>query len=438
MSANLRLRVLTAGLMLLCGNATAGPKIEHWTLDNGTRVYFVRTPQLPLVQLRAVFDAASSRDPVDKPGLALITNAMLRQGAAGLNADEIASGFENLGAQLSNSSERDMAIVELRTLSDPKLLNPALELFAKIVGQPTFPTDATARERDRALVSLQRDSQLPDVIAEKTFWRSMYGSHPYAHDPIGTVESLRAITRADLAAHHVRYYTGANAWLAIVGDATLSEAKTIAQRALGSLPAGAAATALPPVPPASAKPRVAIDFPAQQSHVRLGHPGIRRDDPDYFPLIVGNYTLGGGGLISRLAVEVREKRGYSYSVYSYFSPMRAAGPFTLGLQTKNAQRDAAIAVARQVLDEFVERGPTEPELEAAKRYLTGSFPLRLDSNKKIAENIAFIGFYALPLTYLDEFIPRVEAVTGEQIRAAFKRHLHPKDAVTVLVGGGAG
>lgn len=331
-----------------------------------------------------------------------------------------------------------MAIVELRTLSDPKLLNPALELFAKIVGQPTFPTDATARERDRALVSLQRDSQLPDVIAEKTFWRSMYGSHPYAHDPIGTVESLRAITRADLAAHHVRYYTGANAWLAIVGDATLSEAKTIAQRALGSLPAGAAATALPPVPPASAKPRVAIDFPAQQSHVRLGHPGIRRDDPDYFPLIVGNYTLGGGGLISRLAVEVREKRGYSYSVYSYFSPMRAAGPFTLGLQTKNAQRDAAIAVARQVLDEFVERGPTEPELEAAKRYLTGSFPLRLDSNKKIAENIAFIGFYALPLTYLDEFIPRVEAVTGEQIRAAFKRHLHPKDAVTVLVGGGAG
>jgi zinc protease len=436
MSANLRL--LTAGLLLLSGSAAAGPKIEHWTLANGTRVYFVRTPQLPLVQLRVALDAAASRDPADKPGLALMTNAMLRQGAAGLNADQIASGFENLGAQLSNSSERDMAMVELRTLSDPKLLNPALELFAKVIGQPTFPPDALERERNRALVSLQHDSQLPDVTAEKTFWRTVYGNHPYAHDPLGTADSLRAISRADLAAHHARYYTGANAWLAIVGDATLSEAKTIAERVLGSLPRGEPAAPLPPAPAVPASSRVVIDFPAQQSHVRLGHPGIRRADPDYFPLIVGNYTLGGGGLISRLAVEVREKRGYSYSVYSYFTPMRAAGPFTLGLQTKNTQRDAAVAVARQVLEEFVNRGPTDQELEAAKRYLTGSFPLRLDSNKKIAENIAFIGFYGLPLTYLDEFIPRVEAVTAEQVRAAFKRHVHPKDAVTVLVGGGAG
>ncbi|MFL6649659.1 MAG: M16 family metallopeptidase [Sulfurifustaceae bacterium] len=429
-------RWAAAGLLFFAGAANAGPKIEHWTLDNGVRVYFVRTPELPLIQMRAVFDAASSRDPVAKPGVALLTNGMLNEGAAGMNADQIASGFENLGAEFGNSSERDMSILELRSLADSKLLNPALDLFAAVVGRPTFPQDALERERARALVGLQRDAQLPNVIAEKTFWRTLYGNHPYAHDPLGTAESLRSITRADLAAHHARYYTGANAWLAIVGDATVSEAKAIANRALGGLPRGERAPALPAV---SEKPGAGqtIAFPAQQSHVRLGLPGIRRTDPDYFPLIVGNYTLGGGGLVSRLAFEIREKRGYVYDIHSYFLPMREQGPFVVGLQTKNAQRDDAIKVSRQVVADYVEQGPTEQELEAAKRHLTGSFPLRLDSNRKIAENIAFIAFYGLPLDYLDTFIDKINAVTADQVRAALKRHLHPKDAVTVVVGGAA-
>ncbi|MFL6622739.1 MAG: M16 family metallopeptidase [Sulfurifustis sp.] len=429
------LRWAAAGLLFLTGAATAAPKIENWTLDNGVRVYFVRTPELPLIQLRVVFDAASSRDPAAKPGVALLTNAMLKQGAAGMNADQIASGFENLGAEFGDSSERDMAILELRSLSDPKLLNPALDLFAAVVARPTFPEDAFERERARALVGLQRDAQLPNVIVEKTFWRTLYGNHPYAHDPLGTADSLRAISRADLAAHHARYYTGANAWLAIVGDATLTEAKVIANRALGGLPRGERAPTLPGVSQKPAGSSQTIAFPAQQTHVRLGLPGIQRTDPDYFPLIVGNYSLGGGGLVSRLAVEVREKRGYSYDVYSYFLPMREHGPFVLGLQTKNATRDDAIKVSRQVLADFVERGPTDQELEAAKRHLTGSFPLRLDSNRKIAENVAFIAFYGLPLDYLDTFIDKVNAVTADQVRAALKRHLHPKDAVTVAVGG---
>src|SRR5438477_1722221 len=187
-----------AGLafLLLSAAASAGPKIEHWTLDNGVGVYFVRTPELPLVQMRIVFDAAASRDPVEKPGVAFMTNAMLRQGAAGMSADDIASGFETLGVVLGSSSDRDMAIVELQSLSEPKLLTPALDLLAKVIARPTFPEDALARERNRALVTLQRDAQLPDVVAEKNFWRSAYGGHPYAHDPIGTPESLRAITRA--------------------------------------------------------------------------------------------------------------------------------------------------------------------------------------------------------------------------------------------------
>lgn len=433
----MRARNLAVALLLLMVSfgAHAQPKIEHWTLDNGARVYFIRATELPMVQLRAVFDAAASRDPAGKPGVALMTNAMLQQGAAGLSTDEIAAGFESLGAEYGSSSERDMAIVELRSLSEPKLLNPALDLYATVLTRPTFPADALERERARGLVALQRDQQSPGTIVEKTFMRTIYGDHPYANYPLGTPESLRAITRADLAAHHARYYTGTNAWLAIVGDVTTAEAKQIAERTLGKLPRGERAPPLPAVKAANGGKRALIEFPSSQSHVRLGHPGIARDDPDYFPLTVGNYALGGGGLVSRLSDEIREKRGFAYSVYSYFLPMRVPGPFMTGLQTKNAQRDEAIAVVRQVLTDFAERGPTAQELEAAKRHLTGSFPLRIDSNKKLADNLAYIGFYGLPLTYLDDYIGRIEAVTAEQVRAAFKRHLRPQDAVTVIVGG---
>lgn len=426
-----------AALVLLALSATAfaTPKIEHWKLDNGARVYFVRTTELPLVQLRLVFDAASSRDPVGKGGVAVFTNGMLRQGADGLGADQIALGFEGLGAEFGTSAERDMAIVELRSLSDRKLLDPALDLLAKVIAKPTFPDDALARERARALVGLQRDEQQPDAIVEKAFWRALYGDHPYARHPLGTPDTVRAITRADLTAHHARYYTGTNAWLAIVGDASTAEAKDIARRVLGGLPRGEPAPPLAPVPARSKANRQAIDFPAQQSHIRLGQPGIARNHPDYFPLIVGNYTLGGGGLVSRLADEIREKRGYSYSVYSYFLPMRERGPFVLGLQTKNVQRDDALKVVRKVLEDFVAEGPSAQELEAAKKHLTGSFPLRLDSNKKIADNLAVIGFYDLPLDYLDTFIPRIEAVTAEQVREAFKRNVNPEVLATVIVGG---
>lgn len=427
--------LLSIVLLVFSNAASAVPKIEHWTLPNGARVYFVSTRELPLLQLRVVFDAASGRDPDDKAGLALMTNRLLRHGAGALTADDIANGFENLGAEFGTECERDMAVAELRSLSDPKLLNPALDLFTKILAQPSFPEASLQLERERALVALQREEQMPDAIVEKDFMRRMYANHPYGHEPQGIAKSLRAIKRDDLVAHHQRYYTGANAWLALVGDVSMEEAKKIAQRVLGGLPAG---TAAPPIPPPRdiAQPYVReISFPATQSHIRLGQPGIARTDPDYFALYVGNYTLGGGGLVSRLSDEVREKRGFSYSVYSYFVPMRVRGPFVVGLQTKNAQRAEALKVVRQVVADFVSKGPTEKELQAAKKNLTGGFPLRLDSNKKIADQLSVIAFYGLPLNYLNEFVANIEAVTADQIRDAFKRRINPDKLVTVVAGG---
>lgn len=417
--------------------AVASPlKIEHWTLANGARVYLVEAHDLPMVQLRAVFDAGAARDPRGRSGVALLTSGMLEEGTGDLGADDIARRFEDLGAEFGASAERDMATVDLRSLSDAKLLDPALDLFAQIVANPSFPPQALERERARLLVALQRDAQSPGTIASRAFYRELYGGHPYAYDPQGEEASVRAITRDDLVAHHKSYYVGKNARLVIVGDVTKRSARKIAERVVGKLPAGAPAPALPEAPTLDKARERRIDFPATQSHVFLGQPGMRRDDPDYFPLYVGNYILGGGGLVSRLSTEVREKRGLSYSVYSYFLPMRVSGPFIMGLQTKNTQREEAIALMRKVLEEFVKNGPTDQELEAAKKHITGAFPLRLDSNRKIADNLAMIAFYDLPLTWLDDYIQRVEAVTAAQVRDAFRRRVHPDKLLDVVVGGG--
>ncbi len=428
-------------LVVLCfiaviPQAEAGPKIQHWNLSNGARVYFVESRELPMLQVRVVFDAGSSRDPVGKAGVANLTATMLDEGADKLGADDIARRFEGVGAEFGAGVDRDMASVSLRSLSDSALLDPALELFARVLAAPAFPAENLERQRAQALVSLQKDAQSPGAIAEKAFYRELYGQHPYASDPLGDETSLKAVTREDLLAFHRRHYVGANAWVVIVGDASKRQARNIAERVLGKLPAGKAASPLSPVRTLYSGWQKKINFPATQTHINMGHPGVRRGDPDYFPLYVGNYILGGGGLVSRLSVEVREKHGLSYSVYSYFLPLRMPGPLFIGLQTKNSQRDQALKMVRQVVSDFVAKGPTNEELVAAKKHLTGSFPLRLDSNGKIAENLAVIGFYGLPLTYLDDFISRVEAVSVDQIRVAFRRRVHPEQMVTVTVGAG--
>jgi zinc protease len=248
-------------------------------------------------------------------------------------------------------------------------------------------------------------------------------------------ETVEKITRDDLVAFHRSHYTRSNAVVAIIGDVSRAQAEQIAQQLTVALPQAAAQPALPPVPLPGAASETRIAHPAAQSHILLGYPGVKRGDPDYFPLYVGNYILGGGGFVSRLTEEVREKRGLAYSVYSYFAPMREAGPFQVGLQTKREQTAQALSVVRDVLGRFIQDGPTAKELKAAKDNLIGGFPLRIDSNAKILDYLAVIGFYQLPLTYLDDFNKQVGKVTTAQIRDAFKRRIKPENMVTVIVGG---
>jgi zinc protease len=178
-----------------------------------------------------------------------------------------------------------------------------------------------------------------------------------------------------------------------------------------------------------------IAHPATQAHVLIGQPGIKRRDPDYFALFLGNQVLGGGGFASRLNEEIRQKRGFAYSAYSYFNPMALEGPFQMALQTKREQAEEALKVAQDTLVKFVAEGPTQQELDSAKQNIVGGFPLRIDSNKKIHEYLSIIGFYRLPLTYLDDFPAKIEQLTLEQVKDAWRRRMHPERMATVIVAG---
>lgn len=416
----------------------ATPDIQHWETGNGARVYYVHAPQLPMMDIRVIFDAGSARDE-NKPGLAAFTNGMLEEGAGkgkrALDADTIADRFDSVGATFSLDSARDMATLSLRSLTKFTLFSQALETMALVINQPSFPSDSLERVRKQMLIGLRYEEQSPGTIASKAFYSALYGDHPYAIPSSGTTESVSALTRRELSAFYRRYYVGRNAMVAIVGDLDRAAASKVAEQLVGRLPEGERAEALPPVADLPAATTINKRHPSKQTTVLIGQPGSRRGDPDYFPLYVGNHVLGGNGLVSRISEEVREKRGLAYSAYSYFNPMRAEGPFTMGLKTRNDQSEEAMAVMRKTLQRFIDEGPSEEELEASRSNITGGFPLKIDSNKDIVSYIGMIGFYQLPLDYLDRFTERVNAVTVEQIRDAFRRRIHSDRMVTITVGG---
>lgn len=412
----------------------AAPDIQHWTTSNGARVYFVPAPELPILDVRIVFDAGSARDG-NKPGLANLTNHMLGLGAAGLSATEMAQRFEGVGANFSRGAEADMAWVQLRSLVEPKWLETALDSLAQVLTRPNFAAQDFERERKRVLVSIESEKQDPGEIASRAFYQAVFGDHPYGHVTKGTEAGVKALQRDDLLKFYKTYYVAKNAVIAITGQIDRKQAEALANRLVDKLASGQKAPPLPPVPELKKARTIRIEHPSTQTHVLIGQPGMYRGDPDYFALYVGNHALGGSGLVSRLSEEVREKRGLSYSVYSYFLPMGRKGPFIMGMQTRNDQLDEGLKVMRQTLQEYLQKGMTAEELADSRKNITGGFPLRIDSNSKILEYIAMIGFYGLPLTYLDDFNRNIEAPSLERIQQAMRTRLHPDRMVTVIVGG---
>jgi zinc protease len=406
--------------------------IQQWRTAEGARVLFVEARELPMFDLRLTFAAGSSQDR-GVHGLALLTNAMLNEGVRGKDADAIAAGFESLGAEFGNGAYRDMAVVSLRSLSDPQRREPALALLAEVVGKPMFPADALERIRNQLLASIEFNRKNPGKLASQALFEALYGPHPYGHPSEGTAKSLKGIRQAQLRDFHRRAYTAGNAVIALVGDLSRSEAEAIAAQVSSALPAG---RALPKTeePRAPAPVHRHVEFPSNQTHLQIAQLGIERGHPDYAALFLGNQILGGGGFGSRLMEEIREKRGLTYGIYSGFSPMQTRGPFMISMQTRADYSEGALALIKDMVREFLAEGPTEAELQQAKRELAGSFPLSTASNAAIVGQLGAIGFYDLPLDHLERFVAEVQALSAEQVKAAMNRHLDPDAFVVVTVG----
>lgn len=437
-----RALLVSAGAVFYSNSAFALLPIQHWTEQSGAKVYLVESPVIPMVDVQIDFDAGSRRDPAGQSGLASAVAAMASKGvkAAGaepaLDENGLGEAWADLGASFEAGADNDALHYSLRSLTDPPLLEKAARLAARQIGEPSFPADVWPRDRARWSASIKESLTRPATVANHAFEAAVYGSHPYGAQT--TADTLMRIDVADMQAFHRQHIGACRAKVSIVGAVSRAQAQTLVATLLSRLPASSGCAPLPPVgeiAALSAPAEQKIPFASAQAHVLIGQPGFQRKDPDFVALLVGNHILGGGGFVSRLTNEVREKRGLSYSVYSYFAAGLHAGAFTVGLQTRPDQAAEAVKVSRDVIARFVAEGPTEAELRAAKDNLIGGFALRIDSNKKLLGNVANIAWNDLPLDYLDRWTEKVEALTVAQVRAAMARKLQPERMVTVVVGG---
>lgn len=417
--------------------AWAAIPIQQWTTDNGSKVLFVETHAIPVIDINVDFDAGSRRDPAVKSGLAALTNASLDKGisnAGGLTVPEakILDTFADVGAARSNSINMDKAGYTLRVLSGQEQSDKAIGMLSELLAAPSFPAELLKRDKARLIASIKEEETRPESIAAKAFKKGIYPTHPYGVS--ASPETVSSISRDDLVSFHKDHYVANRAVITIVGDIDLNGAKKIANQISGKLAQGKGELpSMPPVEPTVSKMN-AISHPATQAHILVGMPSVKRGDPDFFALTVGNYILGGGGFSSRLMQEVREKRGLTYGVYSSFSPMIQKGPFLIGLQTEKKQADAALKVVNSTLDNFLKNGPTQKELKAAKDHLVNSFAMKMDNNRKILDLVSMIGYYRLPVNYLDTWTDNVNRVTIKDVQNAFHQKVMENELVTVVVG----
>ena len=408
-------------------------KTEEWITANGVKVIFYQAMEVPMLDISLAFRAGSAYDSSNY-GISALTTHMMNQGNSGLDATAIAEHLADNGSQFSAESGKDMIILNLRTLTHIPQLNESINTFSQIINHPDFPDDAFNRQKEQQLMSIEQIQESPDEVASMHFFQALYHAHPYGHPITGTADTVKAINKQQLNEFYKRYFVGSNAILVLVGAVDSKTAHHLTEQLISELPKGEPSPPITPAAQLSHAERIQIPFPSSQTLVRLGQVGIEHHNPNYFPLVVGNYILGGGALVSRLAVEVREKRGLTYGVDSQFVPMSGNGPFLISLATKKEQAGNALQITEDTLQQFIKNGPDKNELIAAKKYLTGSYPLSLASNRNIASLLLRMAFYHLPNDYLDTYVARINAVSAADIKKAFQEQVKPNTLLLITVG----
>ena len=426
-------RFLITFLCFGCASVFAIPTIHHWKNKQGVGVYFVRATDVPMVDVRVIFTAGSAYDG-KQWGLANITNTMLSKGTKSRSAEQISESLDTLGALFSESISRDMATVSLRSLVASHTLQESVSLFHDILSHPSFSNKEFSLLQSKLRMSYQFRHQNPDSIAALHMFQSLYPNHPYGHPITGDKASLAALHASDCQRFYRRFYVQHNAKIVVVGDLTIKQVKSMTASLLSDLPKGLSAPALPMAPIMLKQRQERVNFPSQQSAIYLSQLGITRKNPDYYALMLVNHILGQAPMTSILFDEVRNKRGLSYSIYSYFQPLRFRGPFVVGLKTKSTSAEAAIKQVHRVLADFRQAGPTSSQLALAKSYYQGSFPRSYATNASLLGVVTNIAFYQRKLDFLQNFIANINKVTVAQARRAFIKMVHPTKMLLVVVG----
>ncbi len=386
---------------------------------------------LPFVTLELLVDAGSRRDPSGQAGLAHFTAKGLLLGTPKYSVTAINEALDFMGASLGSSAGRDYATLGLRVLK--KDLDKGLELLAEVITRPAFPGDEVRREKEKILAGIQAVEEQPDEVAEKAFQKNLFLNSPYGHPVEGTKESVAGIKGEDLQQFYRKFYHPNNAILAVAGDVTPEEIKSKLSAHLGRWTET-------PVPKESFRSEFArepktvkINRAITQANIILGGAGVSRENPDYYALTVMNNILGGGGLSSRLMQDIRIKQGLAYSVASYFVPRKYPGSFQVVLQTKNATAQESISLARKQIERVRKEPVSEDELARAKKYLIGSFPMRLDSQAKMVGFMSQVEYYKLGLDYARRYPDLIRAVTRQEVLRVAQKYLHPDQYLLVVV-----
>jgi len=425
---------LTTGLMVaaLVIPAAAAPLAHREVLPNGMVLLVAERPAIPIVVVRLYLRAGAVYDPPDAGGLANLTADMLTRGTATRTGPELDRAIEFVGGSLEGDAGRDGAALSLSVLK--KDLRMGLDLLAEVLLTPTFPEAELTRRREEIAAAIQRSEQDPGTVAARAMALLLYPGHPYSRPVAGTVESVKRLTRDQIVGFHRDNYRPDGAVIAVVGDVTRDEVRRDFLSSLGGWTA--AATPRPAIPPAPASPPVesrVIHRDLTQATVSLARPGIRQDHPDYFSLVVANYVLGGGSA-SRLYTKVREERGLVYSVYSSLGPSRYGASYFVGLQTRLDAVDEAVRLVKEEMVRMGRETVTPGELDLAKSYLIGSYPLRTDTSGKMAGLLVTVEDNQLGLDWPDRFKAGVSQVTAADVRRVAGLYMDPATFSSVVVG----
>jgi zinc protease len=409
----------------------AMPPIQRTVLPNQLVVLLTEEHSLPFVTFQLLVDGGAREDPSGKEGLAHLTAQGLLWGTAKRSARAINEELDYMGASLQSSCGPDYSVLSLKILK--KDLDRGLDLFRDVLGDPQFSKEEMEKEITKNLATIQAAEDDPGDVAEKAFQRALFDASPYGHPVIGTKESLGRIQPQDLSAYYRKYYYPDHSILAVAGDITWNELKSSLLAPLEKWPRANAAE--PPYQGHFAKgPKtIKMQRSVSQANIIIGHEGVARGNPDFYTLAVMNFILGGGGFSSRLMEEIRNARGLAYSVGSFFAPAKYAGSFQIVLQTKNASAREAISLALRQMEKIRSEPVSEKELDGARKYLIGSFPMRVDSQGKLVNFLSQVEYFKLGLDYAQKYPEWIRAVTREDIRRAARTYLHPERCLQVVV-----